>query len=97
MHQFSVRFSRLPPSAASFGRMDRSHSARLPRVSFKHHFGALMTHAVRAEVQPRTRGHRRPLDLDHLRSQGLVPACPAVMLNSRKVKNLERAPVELGH
>ena len=33
------------------------------------------------KVQPRTGGHRRPLDLDHLRSQGLVPACPAVMLN----------------
>src|SRR4029077_4767928 len=35
--------------AARFGLIDRTHSARLPRVSFKRHFGALMTHAVRAE------------------------------------------------
>ena len=34
---------------ARVGLIDRSHSPRLPRVSFKLHFGALMTHAVCAE------------------------------------------------
>ena len=34
---------------ARFGRIDRSHSPRLPRVSFKRHFGALMTQALCAE------------------------------------------------
>src|SRR3954454_25296527 len=34
---------------ARFGRIDRSHSPRWPRVSFKRHFGALMTQALGAE------------------------------------------------
>jgi hypothetical protein len=34
---------------ARFGLIDRSHSPRLARVSFKRHFGALLTHALCAE------------------------------------------------
>ena len=44
------------------------------------------------KVQPRTGGHRRPLDLDHFRSTGLVPVCPAVMLNRVGFKNLVAHP-----
>ena len=33
------------------------------------------------KVKHRTGGHHCPLDLDRLRSQCLVPVCPAVMLN----------------
>ena len=81
MHQFSVCvFSRLPPLRCELrsGWTEADCSARLPRVSFKHHFGALMTHADPVQkVQPRTGGHRRPLDLDHFAiRQGLVPRCP---------------------
>jgi hypothetical protein len=37
------------PTLARFGRVDRSYSPRLPRVSFRRHFGALMVHALYAE------------------------------------------------
>jgi hypothetical protein len=37
-------------------------------------------HSVQ-KVKHQTGGHHRPLDLDRLRPQGLVPVCPAVMLN----------------
>jgi hypothetical protein len=43
------RHPRRARSVARFGLIDRSHSPRLPRVSFKGHFGALMTHALCAE------------------------------------------------
>jgi hypothetical protein len=44
--------SRKNTSPNCFGRIDRSHSLRMPRVFFKRYFGALMTHALCAEGKP---------------------------------------------
>jgi hypothetical protein len=77
---------------ARVGLIDRSHSPRLPRVSFERHFGALMTHALCAEGE--TPDWRSPPSVGS-RPFAIAGPCarvPGRYAEPRNVKNLVAHP-----